>query len=170
MGGAKLSAAIKVFVSNNFKVDQLIDLPDESALSNPRISYDERNHILTYDLDLSNWQWYYNYLDFVYTISNSRNTKATWLLDLGFVPIVYLPSCCSSYASLLFKIMDNASIPYIKMQPYSFLSRYVSDMALDGWMSKMEASKLLGLAPEKITSEIILKELILNERNCKENF
>lgn len=158
-----MSEAFKVFVGVNFKVDGLEELPSADYLSRPDVFYDERNRFVTSGLDRSSWDWYFNYLDFVQTLSVKNATaKPMWILDLGYVPVVYMPSCCSGFGVQLFKALDNKGIPYVKLRPYSFVSKYTEGMDSDGWMSKMDAAKLLNCAPEEVTSTRILKELILD--------
>ncbi len=155
-------SVIKVFVGRNFKPDGLCDLPDINYLEQLDIFYDERNQFLTQGIDKSNWQWYYNYIDFVHTISSKNpNARPLWLLDIGYIPIVYLPSCCSGMSTELFAKLDEKRIPYVKTQPYSFVTKYVNGLTADGWVSKMDLSKILNIPPNEITSEKVLKELVL---------
>lgn len=156
---------LKVFVGENFKVEgQSLFTTNSNYLNRKDVFYDERGRFLTRSLNLSNWDWYYNYLDFTQVVANkNQSAKPNYLLDLGYVPVVFLPTCCLQLGSKLMEVMDKRNIPYVKVQPMSFVTKYCDIMSIDAWVSKMDASELLGIAPEKVTSIDILRRLILNE-------
>lgn len=157
-----MSQGFKVFIGRNFKPTGLYDLPSEEYLNQPGVFYDGRNQIITTDWDTSNWEWYYNYLDFAQTLAHkNKNPRPTWLLDLGYIPVVYFPSCCTSKGAELFVKLDELKIPYVKLPPYSFIQSYTNGLQADGWVSKMDVYERLGVPPEKITSEKLLRELVL---------
>lgn len=154
---------LKVFVGNNFKVEGQDVLPTGSVyLNRSDVHFDERGNFLTHNLDLSNWQWYYNYLDFMQTAANKNvNAHATYLLDLGYVPVVYLPTCCLTLGTALREALDYKGIPYISIGPTSFVVKYCNFSTVDIWVSKMDAAPLLGVAPTDVTSEMILRKLVI---------
>ena len=158
-------ASFKVFIGNNFKVEGQDVLPTNSSyLKSAGVYFDERANFLTYNLDLSNWDWYFNYLEFMQTASNKNGqAQPKYLLDLGYVPVVYMPSCCEHLGAKLMEVMDVRNIPYVKLSPTSFVLKKYKTMTIDAWVSKMDVAKLLDVNPEDVTSEMILRRLILNE-------
>lgn len=157
-----MGTGIKVFQGHNFKVESIKEIPSLEYIESPDLFYDERNQVVSIGLQKDNWEWYFNYLDFTQTLaSRNPNAKALWLLDLGYIPVVYMPSCCSSTAAQLFSIMDEKNIPYVKTRPYSFVTKYVTSLDMDGWVSKMDISRITGWTPHTITTAQVLKELIL---------
>ena len=155
----------KVFVGDNFKVEGQDVLPvNDKYLKTAGVYFDERAYFLTRNLNLSNWQWYFNYLDFMQTAA-SKNPKAKpmYLLDLGYVPVVYMPSCCLKFGTELMEALDSKDIPHVKIAPTSFVRKYCDIMTVDAWVSKMDVAEPLGLKPENVTSEAIIRRLILNE-------
>ena len=161
-----MSNKSKLFFGTNFKVDGLIDIPTNSSyLKRPDVFYDDRNNIITEHLDTSNWEWYFNYLEFVQVQAN-RNVKAkgNYLLNMGYVPVVYLPTCIDAKIStMLFEILDKKKVPYVRVKPYSFTKEHYDSTNIDAWVSKMDAAKLLGVEPINIRSVDILRRLILDE-------
>ncbi len=156
-------ANLKIFVGSNFVLEGYQDVPSEDYIKRASVFYDERNNFLTYNLDRSSWDWYYNYLDFVQILATQNpRAKPIWLLDLGYVPIVYLPSCCTSEGTKLVRILDEKKLKYVRLQPYSFVNNYNNLMTSDIWMSKMDVAPLLGVEPHQVTSAEILRRLVLN--------
>lgn len=155
----------KVFVGDNFKVEGQSEFPTNSDyLKQDGVFFDERANFLTRNLDLSDFQWYYNYLDFMQTMANKNpNAKPMYLLDLGYVPVVYLPSCCLQIGPKLVEALDAADVPHVRLSPTSFVSKYCNLMTVDAWVSKMDIYERLGVKPEEVTSEMILRRLLLNE-------
>ena len=157
--------ALKVFIGNNFKVEGQDTFPTNSNyLKRDDVFYDERCKFLTHNLDTSNWDWYFNYLEFNQVAANKNpSARPTYLLDLGYVPVVFLPTCCAKVGPTLIEILDRKNLPYIKTFPMSFVTKYCDIMGIDAWMSKMDAAKLLDIAPEQVTSALVLRRLVLND-------
>lgn len=155
-------SSLKVFIGDNFKVEGQDLLPTSSSyLKRPDVYYDERSRFLTRNLNLSNWDWYYNYLEFTQVLaSKNASAKANYLLDLGYVPVVYLPTCCLQLGNKMLEALDKVGIPYVKIRPTSFVNKYCDIVAIDAWVSKMDAASILGIPPEKVTSVAIVRRLL----------
>lgn len=166
-GGKQQMAESKflVFVGDNFQFEGKEDFAmNADYLKRKDVHYDTRANFLSRNVDLSNWQWYFNYLDFMQTASSKNpNAKPSYLLDFGYVPVVYLPSPFESLGVRLMEAMAVKKIPYIKMTPTSFATKYCSLVTVDAWVSKMDVYKRLGCRPEEVTSEMIIRRLILDE-------
>ena len=159
-----MNDGLRVFVGDNFKVEgQEVLSTNDAYLKRADVHFDERANFLTRNLNVSNWDWYYNYLEFMQIVAN-KNPQAspTYLLDLGYVPVVYLPSCCESLGARLMEAMDVKKIPYVKLPPTSFVLKHYKAMTIDAWVSKMDVYERLGVAPNEVTSEMILRRLVLN--------
>ena len=136
------------------------ELPSESWLSREDVYMDERNNMFSYFTDFSNMEWYYNYLK-----SNSRyalrNPKSypTYLLDLGYIPVVFLPSCCSSRSVSMINKLDTMNIPYIQTGAYSFVQNKPSLDYMDAWVSKLDIERIFGIPLNNITSVDVARRI-----------
>lgn len=150
--------ALKVYYGDNFKpegVKLLVDLDTKGAY------LDERHMFLVTNLDMSNFDWYYNYLDFVRSCSEKNPTAyPSYMLDLGYVPVVFLPTCCSELETPLRRILDARKIPYISKYPMSFTIRRLTVDGTDSWVSKIDAAKFLNIRPEEVRSVDIVRRLL----------
>lgn len=155
-------SGLKVFIGTNFKVEGKDVLPsDANILSQPGVYFDERANFLTYGLNLHNYEWYYNYLNFMQVASTKNmNANPSYLLNLGYIPVVYLPSCCLQLTDSLMKVLEVNKVPHIKKAPTSFATKYCNIMTTDAWVSKMDVHEMLGVTPEKVTSEMLLRRLL----------
>lgn len=155
-----MANALKVNISVNFVEEGSIELPSASYLERPDVYYDLRNNMLISNPDFNGWQWYYNYLD-----SNARfaqrNPSAypNYLLNLGYIPIVFLPSCCSSLAVTMLNTLDYKRLPYIKTAAYSFVVQRPPMDIVDAWMSKLDIEKLFGIPLTEITSSEVVRRI-----------
>lgn len=155
-----MSNTIKVNISENFVERGSEDLPNESWLNRPDVYYDLRNNMLCYHADFSNMQWYLNYLD-----SNaryaSRNPSAYpgYLLNLGYIPIVFLPSCCSQYSVTMINKLDSLQLPYIKTAAYSFVLQRPAMDTVDAWVNKLDIEEKFGIPMLDITSRKVVERI-----------
>ena len=156
---------VKCFTGPNFEFTGIarFNIQDKS-LYQQGVKYDARNKFLTYDFDDSNWDWYFNYLQFTYMCSMSAvNARCNYLLDLGYVPVIYLPSFIdTAVESNLFDKLDKTKVPYVKMYKTSFQVSKTDLEGADAWVSKMDAAKYLGCDPVAVTSKDFIRRL-LNE-------
>lgn len=145
---------INVFTSRNFKLEGMTHMTTNSEyLKRSNITFDERIKLLNTDWDTSTFDWYYNYLEANQIIA-SKNPKAycTYMLDIGYVPIVYLPSQAITLTNNFMRVLDASQVPYVKMQPTSFANKYCNIDTVDAWVSKMDAAKFLCCKPEDVRS------------------
>lgn len=165
IGGGDILAKkrdIKVFTSSNFKLEGMTTMTTNSDyLNRPDVKLDERLNMLNTGWDTSTFDWYYNYLEANQIIaSKNANAYCNYLLDLGYIPIVYLPSPAVGLSSQFMKVLDASAIPYVKMGPTSFASRYCHLDTIDAWVSKMDAAKFLGCSPEAVRSADLFRRCL----------
>lgn len=159
-------AAVKCFLADNFAIEGTGNLLDYENLitSTDNTLYDERTGTLSYNTDRSTWKWYYNYVNSVSILAQKNpNAPACNLLDLGYVPLVYLPTCATNMENDLFTILDVTKIPYVKLRKTSFVFSKVDLTGADAWISRMDAAPMLGCAPENVRSEDCIRRFLLNE-------
>lgn len=91
-----MASGVRVYIAQNFLECGSEVLPDASYLERADVFYDIRTNMLVNNVDMLGMQWYYNYLE-----SNARfafknpNAYPGYLLNLGYIPVVFLPSCCA---------------------------------------------------------------------------
>lgn len=157
-------SGLKVFVGANFEVEGQDIINENSAfLKRDDIFFDERHNFVSHAVTPSNWDWYINYLKFVQVIARKNpSAKPNYLLDLGYVPVVYLPTCFMELSANMFNALDRINLPYIKIAPTNFLNKYLNIQGFDGWVSKMDAAKYLSCAPEEVTSIDLVRRVFIN--------
>ena len=149
-----------VNIAKNFKHEGLQEMPSEGWLQRADVYLDERNNTLSYETNFNNMEWYYNYLS-----SNAkfalRNPKAypAYLLDLGYIPVVFLPSCCSSRSVTMINKLDNMNIPYIQTGAFSFVTSRPSLNYFDAWVSKLDIERIFNIPLDQITSVDIARRI-----------
>lgn len=153
---------IKVFVSHNFKLEGITTMTTNGTyLDRPDVKLDERLNMLNTGWDTSTFDWYYNYLEANQIISaKNSNAYCTYLLDIGYIPAVYLPSPAVSLSSKFMNVLDASKVPYVKMGPTSFANRYCTVDTIDAWVSKMDAAKFLGCKPEDVRSADLFRRCL----------
>lgn len=158
------NAVLKCFTGPNFAFEGCQEFAaDSDFLRRPDVLLDERTMFLTYNIDKTNWNWYFNYIDFTRIIAaKNSNARAGYLLNLGYFPVVYLPTCFSQIESHLIHILDVTQIPYVKLHKSSFALRKVDLEGFDIWVSKMDAAKILGCAPEDVRANDFIRRVLLN--------
>lgn len=159
-----MTTNIKVFTAENFKIVGREELTTNSAYLNaPGVKFDERLGICSSGVDMSNFEWYFNYLKSAFQIFNkmeaSKKPYCTYLLDIGYIPVIYLPTPFVQLSKEMFNILDNAGIDYVTMHPTSFVYRHTNMDSPDAWASKMTLSKQLNIPITEITSEKVVRRL-----------
>ena len=153
---------IHVCSADNFKVygRECIDI--SSAYNMLGTYFDMRAMVLSRNTDVNNFQWYYNYLEFMHQASIKNPTaKPSYLLSLGYVPVIYLPSCFSDdLGEMLFKLLDAYKLKYVKLPATSFAVKSPRIDTTDAWMSKIDAAEFLGCDIKDVTSESILRRIL----------
>lgn len=150
----------EVFISNNFKLIGKQELPSAEYLQRAGIYYDTRLGMLVENLSLTDIEWYANYLDTnAYIAGKNPSAYPTYLLDLGYIPIVYLPSCCITLGVPMLAQLDVQNIPYIKMSPLSFVHQYCNIDTVDAWVSKLDIHEALGIPVDQIKASDVARRL-----------
>lgn len=146
---------LKVYIADNFAIHSYDELPTSSAyLQRSDVYLDERLGILTENWDRKDFQWYYNYLDSAKFLSTkNKDAYCNYLLDIGYIPLVYMPTVCKEFSVKLLNLLDKMNIEYVRMRPTSFVYSRVNIETPDAWISKMTVSKLLNIPIEQVTSK-----------------
>ena len=141
---------------------QLNHLPDGTY-------FDLRYKMLCLDSKISktDWTWYKNYLTTVRGFSEkSDNHHALAMLDIGYIPIVYMPAIDSmgtslfEYAHILNMALDKLHVPYMTRTPISFMYTKASFVAMDSWVNKLDVADLLGKPPALVTCSDVVDLLV----------
>ena len=150
----------EIFVSDNFMLSGMCEVPSEEWLRRPGVFFDTRTNMLSSDSRFDTFDWYINYLKTT-AIFAGKNPSAypTYMLDLGYIPVVYLPSCCVGTYAEMFAKLDKIDIPYVKLNPTSFVMKYVDIDAVDAWVSKMDISRLWGIPVEQVRSVDVVRRI-----------
>lgn len=147
-------------------------ITDPVVLTRPDVRFDLRTRMLTYNFDHTSMEWYFNYIESIRHFANRyADSYATFLLDAGYVPVIYLPidttesinrqSICLSYYDILLRALMKSKIPYISLTATTFLPyRIQYGNVTDAWVSKMDAAKILNKAPDTITADDVIKEVL----------
>lgn len=166
----------RVNLAVNFLEQGTEDWPNEDFLNRPDVYYDLRNNMLSEKCDFSNLQWYLNYMKSNVRYA-SRNFSAypSYLLNLGFIPVIFLPMCYTKDAPMfheminsMFHRLDNLRIPYIKTAGYSFVLQRPAGEQFDAWVSKLDIERLFQIPLRQITSEDIVRRLFIDNVTTEE--
>lgn len=152
-----MSKIVNVLMTENFKNLETKQI-DNDDLANyikthDSVFLDERTGVFTCDTNLSNLDWYYNYLNLCSDFARRNpGSYSTYILDLGYIPIVYLPSFAQPLAPKLLSKLQVSGIPFIQHKATSFILSYYNSDVMDAWVSKMDIEKHMGISIEKATS------------------
>lgn len=150
----------------NFTINNTEELPmselDAKKLSEqPGTYYDLRTNVLSRQTDFSNMQWYYNYISTLEWMAvHHSSDRLNTLLDLGFVPVICLPSCNLSPSLMWFRKLDAANLEYISIHAVSFLYNRCDIDTSDAWVSKLVASEKFGIPVEQVRSVDIIRKVL----------
>jgi len=124
---------------------------------------DARMAMISYRTDHSGLDWYLNYLKTAAYFAR-KNTKMypDYLLQLGYVPVVYTPSCAGMHGVKFMTLLDNAGIPYVRMKATSFVIPYFQSDMVDAWCSKLVLGDFMGCKPEDVRSVDVARRLFAN--------
>lgn len=157
------SSILKCFYATNFSVEGCGPMLSDTAISANNYLLDERMMILSSGNDLHDWTWYFNYLDFV-RVSASKNpdARASYMLNLGYIPVIYMPTCMQDLEPKLFEVLDFKKVPYAKLHKTSFTVGKIDLPGTDAWVSKMDAGEIMGIEPDKVRSIDFIRRVLLN--------
>ena len=158
------STKITVYKAYNFEPDhqEVMERREvESLIADRTVIYDARTNVISYNTDLSNMTWYQNYLK-ANDIFAKQNPDAymTYLLDLGYMPIVFLPSCLAQpmYAKMV-NVLTKISLPFVQFKSRSFNIKYFESDTFDAWVSKLDVAELLHIAPKDVRADDLARRL-----------
>lgn len=160
---SKYGVIKNVLRGDNFKVtgvSPMIDATDP-IMGLHYTRFDERTLFITTDFDETNWNWYFNYLTSMNALaSKNRDAHCNYILDLGYVPVIYLPSCCTDKNTELMNALRESQLPYITMAATSFVTKFCNIDATDVWVNKLDAAEYLNCAPEDVRSVDIVRRML----------
>ena len=113
------SKSVLLYEADNFKVTDFerksVDLKREAALmeSGGVHKYLDKRHLILSTIDASSWDFYLNYLDICSVFARQYpNNKPSYLLELGYIPLIMLPSTNLELGPTLTALLDAQNVPY----------------------------------------------------------
>ncbi len=156
-------SSLNVLVSKNFKDAQMRSFTDyefKNICSLPDTCFDSRTYMISTDTDLNSMEWYFNYLTTISEMARQHpDAYPTYLLDLGYIPIVYLPTCLTSLSAVMHSVLNTAALPYISIKTTSFNRSFVPSDTYDLWVHKMDISRKFDIDLGDIRSSDIARRL-----------
>lgn len=158
-----VKSGLTMNLSENFKFAEREEVKDYSMLDAKDTYMDARNAMLSTKTNFSDWNWYLNYIESCQYFAQ-RNTKAypQYLLQLGYVPVVYMPTCVTELNIKHMAILDKLKIPYVKIRATSFAVPYFQSDMVDAWASKLDLGKYFGIAPEDVRTKDVIWRLFIS--------
>ena len=148
-------------LSKNFMYTTGDFAPDDLDFSDADTFFDERNSMISVNTNFNNFEWYYNYLDSLVKLAGlCPQHKGAYLLDLGYIPVVALPTCCASMEVSMMHALDKIKLPYVKIPMYTFDGSYKYNLAgLDAWASKLDIEQILGIPFKDVRSVDVARRI-----------
>lgn len=152
--------SVTMNLAKNFEFVKYAEVTSE-LLDDPTAFVDKRSYMLSSECNFSSMDWYLNYLSTTdYFARKNPSAYPTYLCQLGYIPVVYLPTCVPPQLGVrLMLILDNNKIPYVKMRGTTFVRRYFDNDVTDAWVHKFDAAKVLSCKPEDVRSIAFVKEV-----------
>lgn len=158
-----MSNNITITVTDNFKapsVQTYTPFDFKSICEYKDTCYDERLSLLSLNTNYKTMEWYANYLETASIVArHNPDTYATYLLDLGYIPIVYLPSCSAMAAATLLNVLKQADLQFIQIRATSFNQSYVVSDSYDAWVHKLDILQKFNIEPRAVTSAEVVRRL-----------
>lgn len=159
----EVKSNIVMNLSDNFKFTQKGEVGGYDVLDDPQTYMDARNAMLSFNTDFNNWEWYVNYIEStVYFAKHNPKAYPSYLLHLGYVPVVYMPTCITDLNIKHMAVLDSLKIPYVKIRATSFAVPYFQSEMVDAWVSKIDLGKYFGIAPEDVRSVDMIRRLFID--------
>lgn len=156
----KDTSGITMYQSENFAYTDKGALSSVVGLDDPDTYMDTRMYMISTHTNFKTKDWLINYLNTAaYFASKNHDAYPTYLCDLGYIPVVYLPTCVPTLGTKLMLILDEKNIPYIKVKGTSFIQKYFNTDITDAWVHKLDAAKILGCKPEAVRSADFVREV-----------
>lgn len=122
--------------------------------------FDARMAMVSYQTDHTGLDWYLNYINTAaYFARKNPKAYSSYMLQLGYVPVVYMPSCAGLDGVKYMSILDNSGIPYVRMKATSFVIPYFSSDMVDAWCSKLVLGDYMHCKPEDVRSADVIRRL-----------
>lgn len=154
------TAEITMYQSNNFAYTDKSELSSVVGLDDKDTYLDSRMYMISVNTNFQNNDWLINYLNTAaYFARKNPDAYPTYLCDLGYIPVVYLPTCVPTLGTKLMLILDAKKIPYIKVKGTSFVQKYFNTDMTDAWVHKLDAAKVLDCKPEEVRAVDFVKEV-----------
>lgn len=164
-----MSKTVLLYEAENFKITNLerksldLNLEAKRMESGGVPKYLDKRHLILSTIDASNWDFYLNYLDLCATFARQYpNNKPSYLLELGYIPLIMLPSTNLNLGPKLTALLDAQGVPYVRIPPYSFLTGYTDLDTVDIWVPKMDMAKRFNIKPEDVRSKDLFRRLIID--------
>lgn len=156
---------VNYLFGNNCKIEETITEEEgKYLLTQPKVYYDERSLAIIQHFNPDNWDWIYNYMAFQqYAAIHNPTAYPCYLLDLGYVPVIFLPSFVVNIDTVdtnLVQLLDMSDFEYMLIRPTSFVRKRVEINTSDAWVHKMQAAKVLGCSPEQVRSVDIIHKIL----------
>lgn len=165
MGGRSVMG---YYFGENFLFTEIIN--DEQAkdiLDRNAGHIDTRTMSITHGIRSDDWTWYHNYMAFQqFAASKVADARPMYMLDLGYVPVIFLPSCVvelsagnRNMTTLMYQLLDCSDFEYVTTRPMSFILNKVDIDTMDAWVHKIQAAEVLGCSPENVRSLDIIRRI-----------
>lgn len=152
--------SVCLYIADNYKVNQLERKSCDLNLAMSQGKVLDLRHLILSDVNLDNFDFYYNYLDLVEVLSRTYpDSKPCYLLDLGYIPLIMMPTPALNLAPKLAALLDTMNVPYVRQAPFSFVTGYTNIDTVDIWVHKLDMAERFGIAPEKVRSADIFRRL-----------
>ena len=152
--------SVCLYIADNYKVNQLERKSCDLNLAMSQGKVLDLRHLILSDVNLDNFDFYYNYLDLVEVLSRTYpDSKPCYLLDLGYIPLIMMPTPALNLAPKLAALLDTMNVPYVRQAPFSFVTGYTNIDTVDIWVHKLDMAERFGIAPEKVRSADICRRL-----------
>ena len=151
------------YVGTNFLIDDTVDKEKGmDMVSAGGAVLDERTWSVSMNTDFTNLQWYENYITLTRFLAQKHpNSYPTYLLDLGYVPLIYLPTAAIDIGldRAMMDIVESMSIPNIRTRPTSFVRDKINVSTMDVWVHKIHGADILKCKPEDVRSIALIEEV-----------
>ena len=159
-----------VYIADNYKIRELerksVNLLSELRAfdTNGQQRFYDKRHLILTTVDNSNWDFYLNYLDLCAAFARQfPNSKPSYLLDLGYIPLIMLPTTHTDLGPKLTALLDAQHVPYVRQQPFSFLYGYTDNIdTVDIWVPKLDMAERFGIKPEEVRSKDVFRRLVID--------
>ncbi len=158
-----VKAGLSLNISTNFKYESTCEVTG-TDLNESDTYMDSRMALLSRHTDFKGLDWYVNYIETAaYFARRNPSAYPAYLLRLGYVPIVYMPSCVGTLGIKMMSDLDKIGIPYIRMRATSFVVQYYQSEVIDAWASKLHLGDYFKVPPESIRSADVVRRLFSND-------